>query len=125
MSAIRRMMMVMGGGNAPLAVTVIHDYYIYSDSRIRTSSGWFYTTSLAVRSGQVIIFSCYGGAANAVISKELNGTYTMMVKGTSSSSYRTYTWTADEDCFVAFSAKVDTIAPVATVDGVNVTFEGY
>lgn len=91
-------------------------------------AGWFktFTTPLQVKAGDYIVFSCYGGAANAVIYKILaDNTFQMQVKGGGSTRYDTYTWTADEDCFIGFSARKGDNAPIATINGNNVEFLGY
>lgn len=115
----------MLGNKEALSVELVNDHYIRTDGLIASNEGWFYTTPIAVKAGQSIEFTAYAGAANAAISKYENSSYIMLVKGAGSTKYQKYTYIANSDMEVVFSAKRGANEPIATIDGENITFNGY
>ena len=107
-----------------LSVDAIMGMYInFKSGNLGSNSDFFYTTPINVKNGDVVVFSGYIGAITAAIAK-FNGVgeyYTGLVKGSGSTTYKTYTYTMTEDCQIAFSAKIGAIDAVATVNGNNVT----
>lgn len=111
-----------GDGN----VGIVNDSYINQAGAFQNTEGAFCTTPLSVRSGQVIEISGYVGAVTAGISSLESTGPVMLVKGDGSTTYKTYTYTADKDMLVMFSFTKKGDSPaIITVDGNNITIYGY
>ena len=113
-----------GKKEAVLLVDAMMNFFIrFLDGTVPPNNDFFYTTPINVNAGDEVVFSCYGGGSTAVIAK-FNGVseyYTGLVKGSGSTTYKTYTYTMTEDCQIAFSAKIGVNDAVATINGKNVT----
>ncbi len=123
---LRRRAMIKHAENAPsYEATCVNDKYIqFSDGKILANAytkGYFYTSGIPVKRGQVASVYCKAGTAVSVIS-QYNGegqNCSPFVRGGGTGEYKTYSYTATEDCYISISANTDE-GTLVTIDGVNV-----
>ena len=103
-----------GGKEEPLPeITYVKDRYIDATGAVTGGSGWYYTVAMPIHAGDKVTHKGYVGAATSAIFvyNVDNSTRTNKVTGSGSTQYKTYTWTANTDCYVGFSAKFGATLP--------------
>lgn len=114
--------------DSKMSVDCVKGIYVHNGGTLNLDADSFYTNGIFVKAGQVVKLKGHVGAIMAAVYSIDQNTdvRTPLVFGNGSGQYKTYTYTAQQDCYIGICAKYTySDATIFTIDGKIVTLNNY